>query len=165
MFNIKQDYFKHVRFSLRKWWKSRSQWKDYTTAPTITTFELKQKHSFYSLYIHQAPQQHHPQFASGGPLGKLNFVITVVESTVMFWLIWKPQMVFSLLFHSLASFFWSFSGMETWLPFCCQWSIIAQGSFSITAAFPLDMMYICSVVNNRPHVLKLEIIIKYTNMK
>lgn len=52
----------------------------------------------------------------------------------------------------------SFSGMETWLPFCCQWSIIAHGSFFIPPTFPLDMMYICSVVN-RPHALKLEIII------
>lgn len=102
-------------FSLRKWWKSRSQWRDFTTAPTITTFELKQKHSFYSLYIHQAPsQQHHPQFASGGPLGKLNFVITLVESTVMFWLIWKPQMDFSLLFHSLAIFFWFWDHSVEW---------------------------------------------------
>lgn len=122
-------------------WK-RSQWRDFTVAPTVTTFKLEQHILQFTFLPFHSSSTITSSVCVWWTLvlrGKLDFVITVVESTVIFMARLKASDgIFTCISLSHNSFFsfWDQSEMETLLPVCCQWSVISQRSLSTTPAFP-----------------------------
>ncbi len=138
-------------------WK-RSQWRDFTVAPTVTTFKLEQHILQFTFLPFHSSSTITSSVCVWWTLvlrGKLDFVITVVESTVIFMARLKASDgIFTCISLSHNSFFLILRSEWNGNFTSCLLSVVWHFT-EIT--FHYTSLSKRSVVDDSPHVLKLEI--------